>query len=41
MFLAFCKARGEEPERPFSGKLNLRLEPGLHRQAYRAARSAA
>jgi len=24
-YLEVCKARGEEPERPFSGKLNVRL----------------
>lgn len=29
-YLAFCKARGEEPDRPFSGKFNLRIPPDLH-----------
>lgn len=29
-YLAFCKERGEEPERPFSGKFNLRITPELH-----------
>ncbi len=24
-YLAFCKERGEEPDRPFSGKFNLRI----------------
>jgi len=37
-YLDFCKARGESPERPFSGKFNLRLEPELHREAYIASR---
>lgn len=39
-YLAFCKERGEEPDKPFSGKFNLRLEPALHREAYIAARKA-
>ncbi len=39
-YLAFCKKRGEVPERPFSGKFNLRLDPELHRQAYIAAKQA-
>lgn len=29
-YLAFCKDRGEEPDRPFSGKFNLRIPPNLH-----------
>lgn len=29
-YLAFCKERGEEPEKPFSGKFNLRIPPNLH-----------
>jgi predicted HicB family RNase H-like nuclease len=36
-YLAFCKERNEEPEKPFSGKFNLRLDPDLHRQVYIAA----
>jgi predicted HicB family RNase H-like nuclease len=36
-YLAVCAARGEEPERPFSGKLNLRLGSELHRAAALAA----
>lgn len=32
-YLSVCAARGEEPERPYSGKLNLRLGPELHRAA--------
>lgn len=39
-YLAFCKERGESPERPFSGKFNVRLEPWLHREAYIAAKQA-
>ncbi len=37
-YLAFCKERGESPERPFSGKFNVRLDPNLHREAYIAAK---
>lgn len=37
-YLDFCKERNEEPEKPFSGKFNLRLDPELHRQVYIAAR---
>lgn len=29
-YLAFCAERGEEPDRPFSGKFNLRIPPKLH-----------
>lgn len=39
-YLAFCLKRGEEPERPFSGKFNVRLDPELHRQAYVASRQS-
>lgn len=37
-YLAFCAERNEAPEKPFSGKLNLRLAPELHRDAYLAAK---
>ena len=30
-YLAFCKERNKEPEKPFSGKFNLRIDPDLHR----------
>jgi predicted HicB family RNase H-like nuclease len=33
-YLDFCKERGEAPEKPFSGKLTLRLQPDLHRKIY-------
>lgn len=29
-YLAFCEERGEKPDRPFSGKFNLRIPPELH-----------
>lgn len=37
-YLAFCAERGEEPEKPFSGKLNLRLTPELHQKVAVAAK---
>ncbi len=33
-YLDFCRERGETPEKPFSGKLTLRLAPELHRRLY-------
>jgi len=39
-YLAFCAKRGEEPEKPFTGKLMLRLSPDLHRMVYVAAKQA-
>ena len=30
-YLAFCAERGEEPERPYSGKFSVRIPPELHR----------
>jgi len=33
-YLDFCRERGEEPDKPFSGKLTLRLDPELHRSIY-------
>ena len=29
---AYCEKRGEEPDKPFSGKFLLRLDPEIHRQ---------
>ena len=37
-YLDFCQARGEEPDKPFSGRLMLRLPPHLHRVTYVRAR---
>ena len=39
-YLVFCEQRGEEPEKPFSGKFVVRLQPELHRKAYIQARLA-
>ena len=37
-YLAFCKKRGEEPDKPYSGKLSLRLDPNIHRKVALAAK---
>lgn len=37
-YLQFCKERGEESDKPFSGRLVLRMEPKLHRALAVAAR---
>jgi predicted HicB family RNase H-like nuclease len=31
-YLAWCREEGTEPERPYSGKFNLRLSPELHKE---------
>ena len=33
-YLEFCASRGEEPDRPFTGRLMVRLPPGLHRELW-------
>jgi predicted HicB family RNase H-like nuclease len=37
-YLALCKKHNGEPDRPFSGKFNLRIDPELHKKVYIAAR---
>ena len=39
-YVAFCKQRGEEPERPYSGQFIVRIDPPLHRDAVHAAQKA-
>ena len=39
-YLEFCRELGEEPDKPFSGRLMLRLPPDLHRSLYVQARRA-
>jgi len=39
-YLEFCKERNESPEKPFSGRFNLRITPELHREAYVAAKNS-
>jgi len=36
-YLEFCAERGEDPEKPYSGTLSLRIAPELHRKAAMAA----
>ncbi len=36
-YLAFCSERGREAEKPFSGKLSIRLSPEQHREISAAA----
>jgi predicted HicB family RNase H-like nuclease len=31
-YLEFCAERGEEPEKPYSGKFVVRVEPELHKR---------
>ncbi|WP_461257966.1 type II toxin-antitoxin system HicB family antitoxin [Treponema sp. R80B11-R83G3] len=31
-YIAWCKEDGVEPEKPYSGRFNIRLSPDLHRQ---------
>jgi predicted HicB family RNase H-like nuclease len=38
-YLAFCAARGEVPDRPYSGKIPLRVDPELHRRAAAVAQA--
>ena len=39
-YLDFCAARGEKPEKPYSGKFMLRIPPELHRKISLEAKSA-
>lgn len=39
-YLEFCKERGEDPDRPFSGRLILRLPKDLHLNAFLRAKEA-
>lgn len=38
-YLAFCEARGEKPQKPYSGVTNVRLGEELHREASMTATS--
>lgn len=37
-YLAFCRERGEEPDKPFSGNFVVRIRPDLHRRLYTQAK---
>ncbi len=36
-YIEYCEQNGEEPERPFSGKFSVRIEPELHKSISRHA----
>jgi predicted HicB family RNase H-like nuclease len=36
-YLEFCTERGEDPDKPLSGRLVLRIKPELHRKVYTRA----
>lgn len=38
-YLNWCKEDGVSPEKPYSGKFNVRLQPALHRKAAITAKS--
>jgi predicted HicB family RNase H-like nuclease len=37
-YLAFCASRGEDPDKPFSGKILVRVPPEVHRKIMTEAR---
>ena len=39
-YLTFCAQRGEPPDRPYSGKIALRVSPEAHRRAAALAQAA-
>ena len=39
-YLEFCAERGEEPDKPYSGKLTLRIPPGVHAAIATAAETS-
>lgn len=39
-YLTFCKERGEEPEKPYSGQFVVRTDPAVHRAVVTAAKRA-
>ena len=39
-YFSFCAERGEEPEKPFSGRFTVRLSPEQHRRVILAAEKA-
>lgn len=39
-YLVFCSERGEQPEKPYSGKFSVRIDPELHRRISIQARTS-
>jgi len=40
VYMDFCRKHGKEPDKPFSGRLTLKVSPDLHRKAFAAAKRA-
>ena len=38
-YLAFCEQRGVEPDKPYSGKIMIRVDPDKHRKAAISAKA--
>ena len=38
-YLDWCKELGQEPEKPYSGRFNLRISPDLHAKIHTAAKA--
>ncbi len=38
-YLEFCRERNEEPDKPFSGRILVRVDPELHREIYLSSRA--
>ena len=38
-YLAVCAERGRSPDKPFSGRISLRVTPNIHRAATAAAKA--
>lgn len=36
-YLEWCREMGKDPDKPYSGKVLVRMDPGLHRQMVRLA----
>lgn len=39
-YFAFCKERGEEPDKPFTGRFTIRLTPDQHKKVVLSAEKA-
>lgn len=39
-YLDFCRSRGEEPDKPFSGNFVVRVSPSLHQRLYSTAKKS-
>ena len=39
-YLDFCKKKNKDPDKPFSGKLLVRISPDIHRDVHAAAKNS-